>query len=106
MAGDIFISYRSSEAAAVGQLYDGLILVGGFDSRPVIYYHFNKPYYAGLAEACGYRTVMHYPSWECAVQENRLDPAFGSACEKLIARSGITISRMDSCRPPIETVAS
>jgi HD superfamily phosphohydrolase YqeK len=32
MAGDIFISYRSSEAAAVGQLYDGLIRVGGFDS--------------------------------------------------------------------------
>ena len=31
MAGDIFISYRSTEAEVVGQLYDGLINVGGFD---------------------------------------------------------------------------
>lgn len=66
-------------------------LVDGFDSRPVVYYHFNKPYYAALAEACGYRPVMRYLSWECPVQESRLDPAFGTACDKLIARSGITI---------------
>ena len=66
-------------------------LVDGFDSRPVVYYHFNKPYYAALARACGYEPVMHYLSWECAVQDGRIDPEFGAACEKVVARSGITI---------------
>jgi hypothetical protein len=66
-------------------------LIEGFDSRPVIYYHFNKPYYAALAQTCGYHAVMHYFSWECAVQEGQIDPAFGAACDKVIARSGVTI---------------
>lgn len=66
-------------------------LVEGFDSRPVVYYHFNKPYYRSLAEACGYSPVMHFLSWECAVQQCRTDPAFGAACERLVARSAITI---------------
>jgi len=66
-------------------------LVDGFDSRPVVYYHFNKPYYAAMAHACGYRAVMHYRSWECDVQDCRVDPAFGAACEKVVDRSEITI---------------
>lgn len=66
-------------------------LIEGFDSRPVVYYHFNKPYYASLARACGYSPVMHYLSWECAVQDCRLKPAFGAACEKIVNRSDITI---------------
>jgi hypothetical protein len=66
-------------------------LVEGFDSRPVVYYHFNKPYYASLARACGYGPVMHYLSWECAVQDCRLDPTFDAACEKVVTRSEITI---------------
>ena len=66
-------------------------LVAGFDSRPVVYYHFNKPYYGSLASACGDNPVMQYLSWECAVQDNQTDPAFGAACEKLVTRFGITI---------------
>jgi hypothetical protein len=66
-------------------------LVDGFDSRPVVYYHYNKPYYAALAQACGYSAVMQYLSWECAVRDGRIDPVFGAACEKVVARSGITI---------------
>lgn len=66
-------------------------LIEGFDSRPVVYYHFNKPYYGSLLGACGYRPVMHYLSWECDVQKSRTDPTFGAACEKIVARSGITI---------------
>jgi len=68
-------------------------LVEGFDSRPVVYYHFNKPYYAPLARACGYHPVMHYLSWECDVQQCGVDPALGAACEKVVTRSGITIER-------------
>jgi hypothetical protein len=66
-------------------------LVDGFDSRPVVYYHFNKPYYAAMARDCGYRAVMHYRSWECDVQDCRVDPALGAAFEKLVDRSEITI---------------
>ena len=66
-------------------------LVEGFDSRPVVYYHFNKPYYAALAAACGYRPVMHYLSWECDVQAGPVDQAFGAACAQVVTRSGITI---------------
>ncbi|HVZ22287.1 MAG TPA: hypothetical protein VG871_14545 [Vicinamibacterales bacterium] len=66
-------------------------LIDGFDSRPVVYYHFNKPFYAPLVERCGYRPVMHYLSWECDVQHGGADAAFGEACAKVVARSGITI---------------
>ncbi len=83
-------SIRGPQNFPVNEATPGF-LIEGFDSRPVVYYHFNKPYYAALAGACGYSPVMHYLSWECAVQECRTDPAFGSACEKLVARSGITI---------------
>jgi hypothetical protein len=66
-------------------------MVEGFDSRPVVYYHFNKPYYESLARAAGYRPVMQYLSWECGVQGCEPDPEFGAACEKLVARSEIAI---------------
>ncbi len=66
-------------------------LVEGFDSRPVVYYHFNKPYYASLAHACGYRPAMHYLSWECAVRSGSVDSAFEAACEKVVSRSGVTV---------------
>jgi hypothetical protein len=83
-------SIRGPQNFPVNEATPGF-LIEGFDSRPVIYYHFNKPYYGSLASACGYSPVMHYLSWECDVQNWRTDPAFGAACEKLVARSGITI---------------
>lgn len=66
-------------------------LIEGFDSRPVVYYHFNKPYYATLAQTCGYEPVMHYLSWECKVKDGHVDPAFEAACQKVVARSELTI---------------
>jgi hypothetical protein len=66
-------------------------LVEGFHSRPVIYYHFNKPYYASLAGACGYHPVMHYRSWECPVPPQHVDRSFGLACDRIVARYGVTI---------------
>lgn len=40
------------------------LLTEGFDSRPVMYYHYNKPYYASLTEAAGYKSVKRVKSWE------------------------------------------
>ena len=66
-------------------------LVEGFDSRPVVYYHYNKPYYAALARACGYAPVMHYLSWECDVQNPPIERRMVAACEKVISRSGVKV---------------
>jgi hypothetical protein len=66
-------------------------LVEGFDSRPVVYYHFNKPYYAALAQSCGYAPVMHYLSWECDVQNPPIERRMMAACEKVISRSSVKV---------------
>ena len=66
-------------------------LVDGFDSRPVVYYHFNKPYYQDLAHECGYTPVMHFLSWECGVQRARLAPDLEASCKKIVARSDISV---------------
>ena len=39
-------------------------LIEGYDSRPVIYYHFNKPFYANLVQKAGYQPVKSLKSWE------------------------------------------
>src|SRR5262249_46298852 len=44
-----------------------------------------------LAQRCGYEPVMHYLSWECVVKNGPADPSFEPACQKVVARSGITI---------------
>ena len=43
------------------------ILTSGFDSRPVIYYQYSKPYYADLLTAGGMQPVKQVRSWEVAV---------------------------------------
>ncbi len=39
-------------------------LTEGFDTRPVMYYHYNKPYYAGLVQKVGYKPSKRVLSWE------------------------------------------
>ena len=39
-------------------------LTKGFDSRPVMYYHYNKPYYSSLVEKQGFKAVKNVLSWE------------------------------------------
>ena len=39
-------------------------LTEGFDTRPVMYYHYNKPYYAGLVQKVGYKPSKRVKSWE------------------------------------------
>ncbi len=39
-------------------------LTEGFDTRPVIYYHYNKPYYADLVKHLGFRPIKRVFSWE------------------------------------------
>jgi hypothetical protein len=66
-------------------------LVEGFDSRPVIYYHYNKPFYKDLALAAGYKPLTKVRSWEIPVQTNAIEENLRRISEKVIDRYGITI---------------
>ncbi len=66
------------------------VLTEGFDSRPVIYYHYNKPYYEELLLESGFQPVKRVRSWEVLVHtpmEEKLD----RLAERIIQRYGITI---------------
>lgn len=62
-------------------------LTEGFDTRPVMYYHYNKPYYAEMVKNIGYRPVKRVKSWEVA-PSNPME-------EKLVRISKKVIDRYD-----------
>lgn len=70
------------------------ILTEGFDSRPVMYYHYNKPYYKNLLEKSEFKTVKRVKSWEVPVMTPMEDKLIRLA-EKIIERYGITIETWD-----------
>ena len=57
---------RGPQNLPVNQATPG-VLTDGFDSRPVIYYHYNKPYYHDLLIAAGMHPVKKMLSWEVQV---------------------------------------
>ncbi|MDM7925398.1 MAG: hypothetical protein QUS35_05225 [bacterium] len=66
------------------------ILTAGFESRPVMYYHYGKPWYAGLLSNAGFRPVKKVVSWEAPVQRPMEDKLVRLS-EKIIERYGITV---------------
>ncbi len=54
---------RGPQNLPVNEATPGL-LTEGFDSRPVMYYHYNKPYYAKLVQDAGFKPVKRVLSWE------------------------------------------
>lgn len=44
------------------------MLTEGFESRPVIYYHYNPPYYPRILESLGFQPIKRVKSWEVEVQ--------------------------------------
>ncbi len=62
----------------------------GFDSRPVMYYHYNKPYYADLLRDYGLEPVKRIYSWEVPVH-NPMEEKLVRVSKKVIDRYGITI---------------
>jgi hypothetical protein len=65
-------------------------LTKGFDSRPVMYYHYNKPYYANLLSATGLEPVKRVYSWEVPVQ-NPMEEKLARVAQKVIDRFELTI---------------
>lgn len=62
----------------------------GFDSRPVMYYHYNKPYYAELLAAYGLEPVKRVLSWEVRVH-NPMEEKFERLSQKIIDRFEVTL---------------
>ena len=66
------------------------IMTEGFDTRPVMYYHYSKPYYQALLEGAGFRPVKRVVSWEADVQRP-MEDKLERLGQKIIDRYGITI---------------
>lgn len=54
---------RGPQNLPVNEATPGL-LTEGFDSRPVMYYHYNKPYYEKLVQDAGFKPIKRVLSWE------------------------------------------
>ncbi len=66
-------------------------LIEGFQSRPVIYYHYNKPYYQDLAKAAGYQVKKNVLSWEISVQQNSIQENLDRLSKKIIERYDVKL---------------
>ncbi len=65
-------------------------LTEGFDTRPVIYYHYNKPYYEKLLRQAGFEQVKRVKSWEVPV-DRPMDEQWARVAQKVIDRYEVTI---------------
>jgi len=80
---------RGPQPLPVNEATPGL-MTQGFDSRPVIYYHYNKPYYENLLLATGLQPVKKVLSWEAPVSDP-VDEKLQRVTEKVIERFNIKI---------------
>ena len=65
-------------------------LTNGFNSRPVMYYHYNKPYYGNLLQASGLEPAKKIYSWEVRVQ-NPMEEKLVRVAQKVIDRYNLVI---------------
>jgi hypothetical protein len=70
------------------------VMTEGFDSRPVLYYHYNKPYYAGLLESFGMSPVKRVMSWEVP-PSNPMEERLVRVGQKVVERYGVTFETWD-----------
>lgn len=68
------------------------VMTDGFDSRPVVYYHFNRPYYADLLRAAGFSPLYRVFSWEVPVM-NPMEEKLERVSRRVIERYGVTFER-------------
>lgn len=66
------------------------IMTGGFDSRPVIYYNYNKKYYEKLLLGMGFQPIKRVFSWEVPVM-NPMEEKLKRVAGKVIERYNVTI---------------
>lgn len=66
------------------------VMTEGFDSRPVIYYMYNKPHYAEILKKAGCEPVKRVLSWEVHVMDPRYE-FLEKMAKEAIEKSGVTI---------------
>jgi hypothetical protein len=79
------------------------VLVEGFDTRPVVYYQFNKPYYEKLLQNYGMKVVKRVKSWEVPV-DRPMEDKLERVGKKVMERFEVTIESWDR-RPLAERKA-
>ena len=84
---------RGPQNLPVNEATPGL-LTEGFHSRPVMYYHYNKPYYAQHLEQEGFKRVKRVRSWEYTVKKP-FDKDLSRGVEKILKRYNIQIETWD-----------
>lgn len=84
---------RGPQNLPVNEATPGL-LTEGFDSRPVMYYHYNKPYYEKLIRNWGFRPVERVLSWEAPVM-NPMEEKLQRVSQKVIDRFEVTLETWD-----------
>ena len=89
---------RGPQNLPVNEATPGL-MTAGFDSRPVMYYHYNKPYYEKLMYNAGFKPVKRVLSWEVPVM-NPMEEKLIRVAKKVIDRYNVTIETWDE--RPIE----
>lgn len=70
------------------------IMTDGFDTRPVIYYSYNKRYYEKLMLGAGLEPIKKVFSWEVPVM-NPMEEKLERVVQKIIDRYNITIESWD-----------
>ena len=80
---------RGPQNLPVNEATPGL-LTEGFDSRPVMYYHYNKKYYQNIIEQLGFKSVKRVKSWEVKVA-NPMEEKLIRVAEKVIKRYKVVI---------------
>lgn len=80
-------SMRGPQNLPVNEATPGL-LTEGFDSRPVMYYHYNKPYYKKLIRGAGFEEIKRVKSWEVSVM-NPMEEKLDRVSQLVIKRYGV-----------------
>ena len=80
---------RGPQNMPVNEATPGL-MIKGFDSRPVIYYNYNKKYYETLLHEVGFKPIKRVLSFEIPVM-NPMEEKLKRVAQKVIERYDITI---------------
>ena len=64
-------------------------MVEGFESRPIVYYHYNHPYYADFMRSLGYREREGVRSWEISFPDNQIEEKLGPLAKRIVEKNGI-----------------
>jgi len=81
-------SIRGPQNLPVNEATPG-IMTDGFSSRPVTYYHYNKPYYEKLLSNAGFEPIKRVFSWEIPVM-NPMEEKLEHSAKRVINRFNVT----------------